>query len=154
MASPTRTLLPRWFCKAHATCLPTPDDHGNLLSRKAHWPRGSVQGQPRANMAVLMGSQLLVGWHMQLRIIARIAMTSQDGTVVKHGLVVRQCGGWWRAAREGRRVSSLMTIAASRSCQRTANASSPPVLTTANASSTYVLTRAGMPPQRMVRAAT
>ena len=75
------------------------NDHRNLLSRKAHWPRGSVQGQPRANMAVLMGSQLLVGWHVPLRIIARIAMTSQDGTVVKHSLAVRQCGGWWRAAR-------------------------------------------------------
>ena len=126
MASPTRTLLPRWFCKAHATCLSTPDDHSNLLSRKAHWPHVSVKGEPRANMAVLMGSQLLVGWHVQLRIIARIAMTSQDGTVAKHSLAVRQCGGWRRAAGEWRRVSSLMAIAASRCGQRTVNASSSP----------------------------
>ena len=123
MASPTRTPLPRWFCKAHATCLPTPDDHGNLLNRKAHVPRGSAEGRPRANMAVLMGSQLLVGWHVLLRLTAHIVMTSQDGTVAEHGLAVRQCGGWRRAAREGRKVSSLMAIAASRGGQRTANAS-------------------------------
>ena len=82
-----------WFCKAHATPLPTSDDYGNSLSRKAHGPRGSVEGQPRANMAVLMGSQLLVGWHVQLPIRARIAMTSRDGTVAEHSLAVRQCGG-------------------------------------------------------------
>ena len=79
MASPTRTPLPRWFCKAHATCLPTPDDHGNLLNRKAHVPRGSAEGRPRANMAVLMGSQLLVGWHVLLRLTARIIMPPRDG---------------------------------------------------------------------------
>ena len=129
MASPTRTPLPRWFCKAHATCLPTPDDHGNLLNRKAHVPRGSAEGRPRANMAVLMGSQLLVGWHVLLRLTAHIVMTSQDGTVAEHGLAVPRCGGWWRG-------------------------SSAHVLTTANASSTYVWTRAGMPPPRRVRAAT
>src|SRR5262245_28535239 len=91
-------------CKAHATPLPTPDAHGNSLSRKAHGPRGSVEGQPRAYMAVLMGSQLPVGWHVQLRIIARIATTSRDGTVAEHSLAVQQCRGWWRVAREGRRV--------------------------------------------------
>jgi hypothetical protein len=82
------------FCKAHATPIPTSDDHGNSLGRKAHWPRGSVEGQPRAHMAVLMGSQLPVGWHEQLRILARIAMTSRDGTVAERRLAVRQCGGW------------------------------------------------------------
>src|SRR5215510_1139223 len=79
----------------------------------AHWSRGSVENQPRAHMAVLMGSQLPVDWHVQLRILARIALTSRDGTVAEHRLAVRQCGGWWRA-------------------------SSPPVLTTAHASSTYI----------------
>ena len=93
------TQLSMGFCKVHATPLPTSDDHGNSLSSKAHWSRGSVEGQPRANMAVLMGSQLPVGWHAQLRIVARIALTSRDGTVAEHRLEVRQCGGWWRAAR-------------------------------------------------------
>ena len=86
-----------WFRKAHATPLLTPDDHGNSLRRKAHWPCGSVEGQPHANLAVLMGSQLPVGWHVQLRIIAIRAMTSQDGTVAEHSLAARQCGGWSRA---------------------------------------------------------
>src|SRR6266436_8496346 len=31
MASPTRTLLPRWFCKAHATCLSTCVDNGERI---------------------------------------------------------------------------------------------------------------------------
>jgi hypothetical protein len=87
------TQLSMGCCKAHATPLPPPDAHGNSLSRKAHRPRGSVEGQPRAYMAVLMGSQLPVGWHVQRRIRARIAMTSRDGTVAEHSLAVRQCRG-------------------------------------------------------------
>src|SRR4029434_1660718 len=101
----------------------------------------------------MMGSQLPACWHVPLCLTACIAMASRDGTVAAHNLAVRQCGGWWRAAREGRRVSARMAIAASRGGLRTAHASSPPVLTTAHASFTYVLTRAGMPPQRIVREA-
>jgi len=56
------TPLSMEFCKAHATPLPTPDDYDNSLSIKAHWPRGSTEGPPRANMAMLMGSQLPDGW--------------------------------------------------------------------------------------------
>src|SRR5262249_14934108 len=93
------TQLSMWFCKAHATPLPTSDDHGNSLSRKAHWQRGSVEGQPRTNMAVLMGSQLPVGWHVQLHIIARIAMTSRDRTVAERsGCCPRRS---WDTASEG-----------------------------------------------------
>src|SRR5262249_58517974 len=87
-------------------------------------------------------------------ITARIAMTSRGGTGAAHSVAVRKCGGWWRAAREGRRVSSLMAIAASRGGQRTAHVSSTQVLTTAHASSTYVWTRVGMLPPRTGREAT
>jgi len=66
------TQLSMWLCKAHATPLPIPDDHSNSLSSKAHWPRSSTEGRPRANMAVLMGCQLPAGWHGSLRITARI----------------------------------------------------------------------------------
>ena len=55
------TPLPMGFCKAHATPLPTPDNHRNPLQRKAHGPRGSAEGRPRVHMAVLMGSQLPAG---------------------------------------------------------------------------------------------
>src|SRR5262245_40845078 len=91
-------------CKAHATCLPTPDDHRSSLQRKAHGPRGSVEGQLRVNVAVLIGCQVSAGWHVQLRIRVRSALTSRDGTMAEHRVVVQQCGGWWRAASEGRRV--------------------------------------------------
>ena len=70
---------------------------------------------------------VLVGWHAPLRLTARIVMASRDGTVAERNLAVRQCGGWCRAAREGRRVSSRMALAASRGGLRTAHASSPPV---------------------------
>src|SRR5215475_6037473 len=91
-------------CKAHATCLPTPDEHCSSLQRKAHGPRGSVEGQLRVNVAVLIGCQVSAGWHVQLRIRVRSALTSRDGTMAEHRVVVQQCGGWWRAASEGRRV--------------------------------------------------
>ena len=55
------TQLSMWFCKAHATPLPTPDDHDNSLHRKAHWPHGSVEGRPRVNVAVLIGCQVSAG---------------------------------------------------------------------------------------------
>ena len=96
------TQLSMWFCKAHATPLSTSDDHGNSLSRKAHGPHGSVEGRLRVNMAVLIGCQVSADWHARLRLTARIVTTSRDGTVAKHSLTVRQCGGWWRAVRWGR----------------------------------------------------
>src|SRR5215468_11390912 len=68
-------------CKAHATCLPTPDEHRSSLQRKAHGPRGSVEGQLRVNMAVLIGCQMSADWHARLRLTARIVMASRDGTV-------------------------------------------------------------------------
>ena len=100
------TQLPMGFCKAHATPLPTPDNYGNSLNRKVHGPRGSAEGRPRVNMAVLMGSQLPACWHVPPRLTACIAMATRDATVAEHSLAVQQCGGWWRRAREGRRVSS------------------------------------------------
>jgi len=87
---PTLTPLPGWFCKAHATCLPTPDDHRSSLQRKAHGPRGSVEGRPRVNMAVLIGCQVSAGWHAPRCLTARIAMASRDGTVAEHRLAVRR----------------------------------------------------------------
>src|SRR5262245_29188156 len=101
---PTVTPWPGWFCKAHATCLPTRDDHRSALQRKAHGPRGGVEGRLRVHMAVLIGCQMSADWHARLRLTALIIMTSRDGTVAKHSLAVRQCRGWWRAAREGRRL--------------------------------------------------
>ena len=59
------------FCKAHTTRLPTPADHRNALKRKADWPRGSAEGQPRAHMAVPIGCQVSADWHVRLRICAR-----------------------------------------------------------------------------------
>ena len=56
------------------------------------------------NVAVLIGCQVSAGWHVQLRIRVRSALTSRDGTMAEHRVVVQQCGGWWRAASEGRRV--------------------------------------------------
>ena len=56
------------------------------------------RASPRTNMAVLMGSQLPVGWHVQLRIIAIRAMTSRDRTVAEHSLAV------WRLM-EGGKIS-------------------------------------------------
>ena len=41
-------------------------------------------------MAVLMGSQLPACWHVPLRLTARIAMASRDGTVAEHRLAVRR----------------------------------------------------------------
>ncbi len=101
---PTLTPLPGWFCKAHATCLPTPDDHRSSLHRKAHGLRGSVEGRLRVNMAMLIGCQMSADWHARLRIRVRSALTSWDGTMAEHRVVVQQCGGWWKAAREGGRV--------------------------------------------------
>ena len=115
--------LPRGFCKAHATCLPTPDDHRSSLHRKAYGPRGNVEGGLRVNMAALIGCQVSTDWHARLRLTARLVTTSRGGTVAKHSLVVQRCGGWWRAARAGTRVSSLMALVASRCWQRTAHAS-------------------------------
>jgi len=91
-------------CKAHATCLPTPDEHRSSLQRKAHGPRGSVEGRLRVHRAVLIGCQMSAGWHARLRLTARIVMPPRDGTMAEHRVVVQQCGGWWRAASEGRRV--------------------------------------------------
>ena len=73
------TQLPMGFCKAHATPLPTPDNHRSSLNRKAHGPRRSAEGRPRVNMAVLMGSQLPACWHVPLRLTARIVMPPRDG---------------------------------------------------------------------------
>jgi len=58
---PTLTPLLRWFCKAHATCLPTPDNHRSSLHTKAHGPRGSVEDRRRVNIAVLIGCQVSAG---------------------------------------------------------------------------------------------
>jgi hypothetical protein len=73
------TQLPMGFCKAHATPLPTPDNHRSSLNRKAHGPRGSVEGRPRVNVAVLIGCQVLAGWHAPRRLTARIVMPPRDG---------------------------------------------------------------------------
>ncbi len=77
-------------CKAHATCLPTPDDPRSSLQRKAHGPRGSVEGRPRVNVAVLIGCQMSADEHAQRRLTARIVTTSRDGTVTKHSWAVRR----------------------------------------------------------------
>ena len=79
------------------------NDHRNLLSGKTYRPHGSAVSRPSAHGTVRMGYQLLAGWHEWLRITVRIAMTSRGGTVAAHSMAVRQCGGWWKAAREGRR---------------------------------------------------
>ena len=51
----------------------------NSLNIKAHWPRGSAEGRPRVNMAVLMGSQLPACWHAPRRLTTRIVMPPRDG---------------------------------------------------------------------------
>src|SRR5215831_11071938 len=66
-------------CKAHATCLPTPDDHRSSLQRKAHGPRGSVEGRLRVHRAVLIGCQVAAGWHAPRRLTARSVMPPRDG---------------------------------------------------------------------------
>src|SRR6266568_9460271 len=78
--APTLTQLPcMGSCKAHATRLPAPDDHRSSLHRKAHGPRGSVEGRPRVNVAVLIGCQVSAGWHAPRRLTARIVMPPRDG---------------------------------------------------------------------------
>jgi hypothetical protein len=62
------------FCKAHATCLPAPDDHRSSLQRKAYGPRGSIEGRPRVNVAVLIGCQVVAHGHGSRRLPARIVM--------------------------------------------------------------------------------
>ena len=66
-------------CKAHATCLPTPDEHRSSLQRKAHGPRGSVEGRLRVHRAVLIGCQVAAGWHAPRRLTARSVMPPRDG---------------------------------------------------------------------------
>ena len=66
-------------CKAHATCLPTPDDPRSALQRKAHGPQGSVEGRLGVNRAVLIGCQVSADWHARLRLTARIVMPPRDG---------------------------------------------------------------------------
>src|SRR5215831_14463081 len=120
-------------CKAHATCLPTPDDHRSSLQRKAHGPRGSVEGRLRVHMAVLIGCQMAADWHARRRLIARIVTTSRgDGTVTRHRWAARRVEGGKRR-------------------EKTAHASSPPVLTTAHASSTYTLCSTGSVPAIVLR---
>jgi len=60
------------------------------LSEKDHRPRGSVEGRLQINMAVLIGCQVSADWHARLRLTARIAMASRDGTVAEHRLAVRR----------------------------------------------------------------
>ena len=79
------------------------NDHRNLLSGKTYRPHGSAVSRPSAHGTVRIDYQLLAGWHEWLRITARIAMMSRGGTVAAHSVAVRQYGGWWGAAREGRR---------------------------------------------------
>jgi hypothetical protein len=76
--APALTQLP-WVCKTHATRLPAPDDPRSPLQRKAHGPRGSVEGRPRVNVAVLIGCQVSAGWHAPRRLTARIVMPPRDG---------------------------------------------------------------------------
>src|SRR5262245_24528522 len=49
------------------------------MHRKAHGPRGSVEGRPRVNVAVLIGCQVSAGWHAPRRLTARIVMPPRDG---------------------------------------------------------------------------
>src|SRR5215471_14138696 len=73
------TQLPMGFCKAHATCLPTPDNHRSSLNRKAHGPRGSMEGRPRANHRRADGLPVASLLTRPLCLTARIAMASWDG---------------------------------------------------------------------------
>ena len=60
---------------------PHPRRSRSSLHRKAHGPRGRVEGRLRVNMAVLIGCQMSADWHARLRLTARIVMASRDGTV-------------------------------------------------------------------------
>jgi hypothetical protein len=73
---------------------------------RCHRPRSSAEGRLRATRAVLIGCQLIAGWHVQRRLTRRLPLPSRDGpssACPAPGAALRWARGQ-RRGRGGRRV--------------------------------------------------